>query len=140
MSYWNSCFQSSFFILTQNSTWNTLGYVRFLNAFKPSIFYTENGGCRIHWNVEMLNLKMVQQSKKMMLINLLRLFLKSLSLWLSDTGPQKDEQLYQSRQKKSSSIPISQELAVGSDFALTEKYYKWQVWSFFSLMSIIQIP
>lgn len=29
---------------------------------------------------EMLNLKMVQQSKKMMLINLLRLFLKSLSL------------------------------------------------------------
>lgn len=36
---------------------------------------------------EMLNLKMVQQSKKMMLINLLCLFLKSLSPWLSDTGP-----------------------------------------------------
>lgn len=55
MSYWNSCFQSSFFILTQNSTWNTLGYIRFLNAFRPSIFYTENGGCRIHWNVELKN-------------------------------------------------------------------------------------
>lgn len=55
MSCFNSCFQSSFFNLTQNSTWNTSGYIRFLNAFSPFIFYAENGGCWIHWNVELKN-------------------------------------------------------------------------------------
>lgn len=32
-----------------------LGYNGFLNAFRPSTFCTENGGCRTHWNVELKN-------------------------------------------------------------------------------------
>lgn len=55
MSCWNSCFQNAFFILAQNSTWNTLGCMRFPNAFKVLDFYTESDGCRIHWNIQLKN-------------------------------------------------------------------------------------
>lgn len=85
----------------------SLGYIRFLNAFRSSIFYTENCGCRNHWNVELKNNPAVKESD----INKFSLFLKSLiwTHWLSDTGLLKDRQPHQSRQKRNSnSIPIHQ--------------------------------
>lgn len=114
-----------------------LGYNGFLNAFRPSTFCTENGDCRTNWNVELKNGPAVKERNTDKFTLFLKNFIlrETLVIWYWSI----EEQVALSicaEEKNSSSIPIHQGLEVGSDFALTDKYYKWWVWSFLSLIPL----